>query len=259
MMDSICKWSFIIDAPYDNYMRGLVEYLPNNDIVIYEEDYDYGPTYYFSSIHLNQLDYPDNVYNVAQKLKLLIDGTSFLIYENKNDYIPIQLGTLINNLTNQTFRYERILLNSKFDVDFTKNPTSPPPKGHIVSDLVFIAKTEEFIAYSLYILGNGISYIALYKVLDEVKHFLGSKGDNLQKLGFSDKKISRFTRTANNYETLGLMSRHGRQNHVPPEVPMSLDESSKLITEIMREILYRYFNLSLPVQPSFKIKPEDLF
>jgi hypothetical protein len=237
------KWSFIIESPITNYIYNLSIYNLNDVCIIEEPD---GLTYLFSSIHLNDVENPQEALKKAYQLTALIDGVSYLIHENKDEYSPIKLSRIINNETNESFCCDAIPINNIFDVNFSINNNIEP--NNVIAVLISLAKTEKFILNLLIFFSQGITYINLYKALDEMKSFLKNNNRTTKELGFRDCDISKFKHTANNYEVIGTSARHGTQGNTPPSNTFSLKESKKLITDIAIKILEDFFKIKISIQ-----------
>jgi hypothetical protein len=67
------KRKFSIDSRISSYIKEMSKNI-GDDIVIIEKDLDHqGINYYFSSVHLNSIDDPQQVFEEAQKLKRIFD------------------------------------------------------------------------------------------------------------------------------------------------------------------------------------------
>jgi hypothetical protein len=254
-MDKIYKWIFHINSPTGMYMRSSLASMPSRDIWIAEQDDDLGPWFLFSSIHLNTLDDPNKVYERAFKLKMLIDGVSYIIHENKNSYSQIVLGNLYDSNDNQV-SFERHIDNFKFDFNFqsTDDRKYYEPyyetyyKTNIVSYLVHLAITDKFILNLLQLCSQGMDYRALYSVLDEIKTFLFLKGEQkLGTLGIDEAELNRFRHTVNSFQELGINARHGTSSHQPPKQPMTLKEAQIFMTNLIKIVLEKFYPLELPI------------
>ncbi|WP_151198060.1 hypothetical protein [Cellulophaga baltica] len=257
------KWSFIIrTGGRDFFIEDLMYNLRTDDISIYEGgDEETGSlTYYFTSIHLNHLTEPLDIYDKALQLTFLANAIELLIQENKNNAYFIELERLIDVENNSPIFINQTKRPTVLDIDFTINETNKTTKRHIVSRIIELAKTEEFIRNILFIISEGMTFISMYRALDEIKYFLKSNGDNLDNLGFPKKGlINDFTHTANNYQSLGLKARHGSTGHRPPEEPMNISDAQKLLTDIIKTIFIKYYGIDIPEKKDKKFNVSDLF
>src|SRR5690606_657933 len=225
------KWSFIVKGAYP-YLHNLIYYLDSADILIYEDGEEgIDLTQYLSSIHLNHLTNPEEIYSKAYQICSFLNGAEFLMYENKADAGYIRLDRLINIDQNRVVHYNPQHPIERIDIDFTINQISKHSNNHIVAEIMRVAKSDIFIQTILFMCAHEMNFRAIYQTLDEVKNFLKAKGTNLNELGFSDKVLKSLTHTANNYETLGLAARHGNMGHKAPKTPMPISEAQTLITQ----------------------------
>ncbi|MCP9750149.1 hypothetical protein [Ferruginibacter sp. HRS2-29] len=251
------NWIFEIKHPYTNLLRELASIPDNEDICIIEQSDDFGFWLEFSSPHLNDLSDPNEVYNRAFKLKMLLDGVLYIIHENKKSYTQIVLGTLYNGKEKVPL-FDRTIKNSLFDFSYFTEDKNGDHKLTPISLLIHIAAKDDFIRNLLQISSSGMDYNSLYKAVDEIKYFLKGK-ESLEALGFNAVELDRFNHTANNFETLGIDARHGNKSQKPPKKPMSLNEAQKLISNIIIAVLKKYYFIDLPRIKEIKISPEDLF
>ncbi|RKR80078.1 hypothetical protein BDD43_0171 [Mucilaginibacter gracilis] len=236
-------WIFELLSPTSNYIHNLATSMPSTDILIAEDNYDdYSALQYiFGSIHLNHISDSTEAYNKALQLKLLVDGASFLVYEDKQAYRPIKLGR-IREGDGYFFTVADQITPTRFDVDFSINPVVEKESQSTVAKLIQLARQNEFVLNILLILSQGMDFRNLYQALDECKSFLKGKR-KIENIGIDNAKLNRFTHTANNFATIGLLSRHGTLAQQPPANPLSLSESQELITDLIRIILRDYFDL----------------
>ena len=110
------NWSFII-LDKNNYIKNLVTSLNYDDLYFYEDgDEGIDLTYYFSSIHLNHLTDPIQIYSKAQQLCSLLNGLDLIIQEDKAEHYPIVLDRLIdinNEYVNETPEQSQSSYNQK--------------------------------------------------------------------------------------------------------------------------------------------------
>ncbi|PRD56710.1 hypothetical protein [Sphingobacterium gobiense] len=240
------KWSFIVRGAH-SYLYDLSHHLDSADIVIYEDGEEgIDLTQYFSSVHLNHLTNPEEIYSKAYQICSFLNGAEFLMYENKADAGYIRLDRLINIDQNKVVHYNPHHPIERIDIDFTINQISKHSNNHIVAEIMRVAKSDIFIQTILFMCAHEMNFRAIYQTLDEVKNFLKAKGTNLNELGFSDKVLKSLTHTANNYETLGLAARHGSMGHEAPKTPMIISEAQTLITQIIRTTFEKSFDFNLP-------------
>ena len=250
------KWRFEIISPTGNYMRDLSS-VQNENVWISEQSNDFEHWFLFSSIHLDSLDNPNDVYERAFKLKMLIDGISFLIHENKNSYSKIVLGKLYNE-EGRIVSFHSHIEDSRFNFSLNTEKIDEKFNGNIISHLIHLASHNSFVLNVLLICGQGMDFSHLYQVYDEINTFLKGKA-KLETLGIDKKDLNRFTHTVNNFAALGIKARHGSTAEAPPQNPISLQEAQKLITQILGIVLKKYYSLDLPNIKQIKISADDLF
>lgn len=249
------NWSFIITSSYNNYLRNIVNDMWSDDLYFYSEgsDEDANLTYYFSSIHLNHLTNPKDVFEYGFQLKSIFDGLSYLIYEDKNEYRPLKLGDLICINTKEIYSFPYSVPQYPFDIDFSINSSIYNILSDTLTKFISLATYDSFIINVLLILSEGVSFRNSYQALDECKHFLSSKGKNIESLGFNKSELKRFTHTANSFAAIGREARHGSDNNSPPTNPMSLVDAQLLISKIIFQIIKNEYLIELPHIKSYKI------
>lgn len=253
------KWSFII-SENNNYIRNLINDLHFEDLIFYEDgDEESDLTYYFSSIHLNHLENPDVIYNHAHQLYALLNGIDLIIQEEKSNHQIITLDRMIDVQNRHVVFYKKTQNPNIFDIDFSINITTEPKSKNYIINLFEILKKDEFILNLLFIISDGMSFQTLYQAFDEIRTFLKTKNDSLTNLGFSKAQINDFTHTANNFKSLGKKARHGSTGQLAPQTPMQIEDAQTLISNIIREVLKKHYELDLPLKKTFNINPNDLF
>ncbi len=250
------RWAFDINRPTGNFMRELAS-LIHNDIWISEQSNDFATWFMFSSSHLNDLTDHGLIYDRAMKFKMLVDGYSFLIHEDKNAYSPIVLGKLYNE-QNEVVHFEMKMKNRLFDFSYLTDAEGDSFKINAVSHLMALAASQAYVRNILLICSSGMDFTSLYKALDETKTYLKGKA-GLETMGINTAALKRFTHTVNNFESIGVDARHGNLGHDAPATPMTLPEAQVLITEIISVVLKQHYDIHLPTVPDIRITADDLF
>jgi len=87
----------------------------------------------------------------------------------------------------------------------------------------------------------------LYRVLDAIEEDMG--GEKALESMLKERKwvdgseLKRFTHTANNYQAIGDLARHGRGDWQPPDNPMTLGDAEQQISTLLKSWLeYRQQN-----------------
>lgn len=253
------KWFWEILSPHNNYIYQLAKEMPASDIWIAEINWDdYSSYYSFSSPHLNHFTSPEEAYQQANKLVQVLNGISYLLYEDKFGYSFIVLGDISND-KKEYFDVENKFGSQIFDVDFTINLTNPHRTNFIISDLIHLMKSDQELLNLFFIFGQqSVDWGVLYQAYDSIKTFLGGEAE-VKKL-IAENRLKSFTTTANNYNMIGAASRHGvtSAGRANTNTPMTLLEAHTFIDELAR-IWLKIKGVELPVIKSPKISVEDLF
>ena len=255
------KWGFVIDGR-NNYLRNLHYDLTYDDLIIYDEgEEETGLTYYFSSVHLNhfEVDDADEIYSKALQMVTIINGIDILIQENKQKHFPIKLSQLIDNTNDSWIKYNSNQSVNIINVDFTINKTVNHKKSHYIKDIFEVAKKDDFVMNIFLIISKGLNYQTAYSVLDAIKTFLKKNSDSLKDLGINQTELQLFNHTANNYQAVGTLARHGDKGQQPPANPMSLEKAQEFISNIVKIVIEKYYGLKLPVRKEMKIDVTTLF
>ena len=171
------NWSFII-LDKNNYIKNLVTSLNYDDLYFYEDgDEGIDLTYYFSSIHLNHLTDPIQIYSKAQQLCSLLNGLDLIIQEDKAEHYPIVLDRLIDINNEKVIVFKKPANSNVFDVDFSINKSPIPKQKNYITKVFEIAKNDDFILNLLFIISDGMTFQTLYQSYDEIRTFLKSKKD----------------------------------------------------------------------------------
>jgi len=240
------KWSFIVNGNH-SYLHDLCYHLDCADITVYEEGEEgIDLTTYFSSVHLNHLTNPNDIYSKAYQICSFLNGIEFLIYEDNTDRGHIRLEQLIDITHNKVVQFNRNELIHHVDIDFSINQTTKKISNHLIAEIMAVLKSNTFMQNILFMCGQEKDFRAIYQILDEVKTYLSMNGTSLKNLGISKDEIDLFKQTANNYQTLGLAARHGNLGHQKPKSPMTLAEAEHLIGRIIRTTLENIVEFRLP-------------
>ena len=113
-------------------------------------------------------------------------------------------------------------------------PATPGPTQ--AQELLRIAKQSPNLDIALSVWAHPYrSWAQLYRILGEVEKYLG---EPVNKKGFcSDNKRERFRRTANSAEAAGIDARHEAGGSRKPDDPMSLEEGTSFIADILLTVL----------------------
>jgi hypothetical protein len=100
--------------------------------------------------------------------------------------------------------------------------------------LVNLSLSDEAVAKALRLLdADGNSWVGLYRLHEVVSADVGGD-DKLAKLaGFSEKIPRRFRHCANSVQVAGDSSRHGDETNAPPKHPITLNEASAYVMQVL--------------------------
>ncbi|WP_223583092.1 hypothetical protein [Sphingobacterium sp. GVS05A] len=258
------KWRFRLLNGRNNYIRELAYCydILNADFYIVEEgDYDTGFDMFFSSIHLDHLLNPQEVYEKGLKLIQMINGASYLIHEDYSDVTIIGLENLYNS-NNEAQNVRKSINNFVFDIDFTKaNFENERQRSNSIIFLIEQAKQDPFLLNLLYCLGVATDFKTLFQVWDLFCDNRGEKATtkHFTEMGVPVDEITGFKKTANNFSALGTAARHGPILNAPKIEPISLEEAHKLISKLARIEIKERYNWDLPLIKSKTISADDLF
>lgn len=84
---------------------------------------------------------------------------------------------------------------------------------------------------------SGVSWVHLYRTLEEIEAHLGSKVHEAQPIVATKGERDKFTRSANCAEVAGAGARHAAGKYAPPAQPMSLAEGKEFMRRVLLEVL----------------------
>ena len=249
-------WSFDL-FPSSNFVYTFGN-INSKDFSILERGEEMPYTFYLTSAHFDSIDDTKKVYLIASFIIRLLNGYSYFVFDNKKEVSEFYLGDLYDKYNKKIYKESYSSPINYMEVDqYLTNQF--PIEGNETSQLINLGLKPGLIRNLLLISGDGMTYSNMYKILDEIKLFL--KGNEKIENIINAKELNRFTHTANNFETIGLDSRHGSTKNEKPKNPMGLTESQSLITLLVRLVIKKYFSISLPViedkTESFSV--DDLF
>jgi hypothetical protein len=205
-------------------------------------------------VHLNSIDDPQQVFEEAQKLKRIFDWFSFLIHENKKKYIPITLWTLFNQ-KDQIVTFDTRELSSYIPTNLLIDTGT---QSHTSWDeIIKLCERNPKILNLITILGQWMDYRDLYQAYDIIQKEITHENRNI--LNEFNNDLSRFTHTANNFQTSWVQSRHGHEIHAAPQNPINLKDSQKLISDIIKKVLLEIYGINIPLIKDYTFNTEDIF
>lgn len=220
------------------------------DVSIMVDNQDGLPPYFtFSSVHLDELISPNEIWSRALSLLNVYNGARNLYFDPQKEgslASTIKLKRLFNleddrDITPersyeivQSFPYSNSLISS----DYTKGSNSK------LSRAIHLSKSNQDILDILLLLGVELNWVTLYSILDTVKHYSTSRNktffsDVLSKIENGESKLKAFTGTANNFGLLGVQARHGMLGLKTPSKTLTLIEAQSFVISLCNEYLFQ--------------------
>lgn len=205
------KWAFPIGNGY-GWMDDLGRAFRSVDVSILAwTDDDRPPSYSFCSPHLATLS-PEDALSRGRSLLKLLNGLLRVRAGLAFHGFAIARCVDIDSDSNASVSEHKLRPLSAFpdDVDqlryLDRDRDTLSPEGRTL----FLARTDVHLRYVLEVMGDGISFVNYYRILDTIKDS-GVKNDkDIAELGGRTKSdLKDFTYTANKYQASGSESRHG--------------------------------------------------
>lgn len=232
-------------------------YLGGRDVnIIREEEDGMPPNYLFTSVHLNVLKDPKEVWSRGLGLLALYNGSRNLLYNARNSYsnpfsyrfTRLWIWEAYQDITPSN--YPELIQAFPFDINLpTGNKLAYPDPTDYYDQVIRIATKEPEVLSLLLQLGNGLDWVNLYSILDSLKTFSGGKGKKhfeavAKSCGYTlDGEIHAFTGTANNFGFLGVAARHGEKNWGIPQSTVTLKEGQEIILNLCRAYLKLVYSI----------------
>lgn len=213
-------------------LQSLSELFDSQDLSVSKED----DNYYLESSAFTPLSDAESVRNQASELVQRINGAASI---HLGSFEAVWLDDVVR-VDDDGSRHHHMTLTSKVRVISSASITTP--KGTVgtsrpttgIDTWLSVAEQNQRVARALRIFGNREhNWDNLYKVYEAVEDDVGRK--KIVDEGWaSDKKISRFTSTANNVRAVGDEARHGHEKFDPPKKPIPLSEARHLVKGILQ-------------------------
>lgn len=252
--------------------------LPPADIIIIRDDDDDRPPYFtFSSPHLDELTVPEEIWARGLALSRLYVGAYNLINNaDEGGSSWIGSGRLHNLYVREGRRYSEVNVSKPDDIlpanPFSRAISDQPlprhvhPESNVISQLIYLARTNDDLLSILIQLGSPLTWQNLYKVLDTIKYRSRQKSKKYYKnqlltaAGVSESEVGAFTGVANNYELLGELGRHGENGEGTPKNQMNLYDSIRLIIKLCKAYINLTHNIDTgPLSKENPITRDSLF
>lgn len=225
----------LIGEPVD--LKALSGLFDSPDLSVREDEADY----YLRSSDFEVLTEADDVRLRASELVQRINGIASV---SLGSFVAVSLDDVVRiGQDGKRLHHMTLLVQSRWVASFT----ATSPDGTVLrssqqadADIVSwaaLADQNSRVARALRIFGNREqNWDNLYKVYEAIEDDVGRR--NIVDNGWaSEKKISRFTSTANNALVVGDEARHGHEKHEPPKKPMSLSEARSFVKSILQDWL----------------------
>lgn len=194
--------------------------------------------YYLKSSEFNSLTDASKVRTKAKKSLEFINGAMKI---KSSDFQPVSIGgierTEDDRPRTQYILPESIRERSKVSGNLSVVKAGPREEEETTKRVitpeswVMLAKQDKNVAKVLRFFSKELTWDNLYKIWEAMEEDQGNK--IFLKGWASEKKIERFTRTANSYLAIGDKARHAHEKNLPPKKPMKLSEAESLIRTIV--------------------------
>lgn len=210
-------------------------------------------------------DKPEDFIPIIEGIALITNGAIVLITRNVKKALEIDW--------NQIFYKEKRISLYKKDFSASMNPFSVIRKAQNlefmknqtkISGIINLARKHDEIREILFMIGTFVdipniyknisTWTTLYAITDTIFYYMSDKykakefkskknkkkikDKTLEMILVDESEYERFARTANNFDYLGVFSRHGRQDFQPPKNPMSLDEAISFVFNMTNSFFY---------------------
>ena len=114
--------------------------------------------------------------------------------------------------------------------------TAPKPTTTQAQDLLAVAKASPRLGEALSVWADPVrTWGRLYRVMEEIEQHFRKPVDQVGLC--SDAELVRFRRTANTAESSGIDARHASGLFEPPPDPMSLEEGTSFVAQLLEKAL----------------------
>lgn len=247
------KYIFNINCETNLTYQNARSVISNHLSLLIEEDDDRPPHYSITSLHLNNLNNPEEVWQKGLALSTLYNGISRLIYFNPLENISICEKVIITDVfLKDDSNYSNITKNDFFQLP----PLYPFDKSlnfkdlqianeskHIFVDLLNLSIKDEKIYNLLLQLGVSLDWINLYSILDTIKYLTNDFNKLVYLSNYKPNDIDLFTHTSNNFGLLSYFARHGQKGWTQPAKNMNLSTAQDIILKLSTAFFSENHNL----------------
>ena len=245
-MQKIIKYAFTVRSHFhiENFLSHNNQ---SNDSYFWLEEHDSGGRYfYFSSTLLNDPVSLDSMLSIGSQIVSIYEGIYTLLDRNRHASTYFDLIELRVIDTNLLLANDFTREVHKIDIDFSK--VSESEQNRPINEIYILFEKiikDEFLTNMFFLLSKKVDYKMLYMIYDEIIRYL-RKAKKLKFLSDYNDGLKLFRDTANSYEAIGSLSRHGRTKDTPAIDPMNIEDARNLIFDIVEKLLQVKFDIQLP-------------
>ncbi|MCS3464482.1 MULTISPECIES: hypothetical protein [Citrobacter] len=225
-------YSFLL-TPHTGFVKGLCGVWSNDFSINDDSDSDLGQTdvHILSSPHLNIISDPNELASKLKGLLMLINGALSVLqgFERFKSYGPLSVSGSdgINYSEISSFKSMNVTQVNPFDFHCIQQLH---PRANYFSRLINLSSKHESLRVVLGMCALGDDWVNLYRLWETIREYVydkhkkgelnisgGNKSKKSQRdkiismaFNIDEKEISRFTGTANSFELLGYLARHGK-------------------------------------------------
>ena len=223
--------------------------LSGRDVSIVKEEEDSRPPHcFFTSVHLNSLTNPIEIWARGLSLIALYNGAGNLNYNPNSifapyDYKPTGLYIWDGDINITPSEYYNITGSNPFDNNLPiENSLHYPSPNNKLDKVVRLSRSEKTVFNLLLQLSNDLNWTSLYAIVDSIKTYSKQQGKNffmkvLMTAGYTENNLKAFTGTANNFGLLGTDARHGDLQFGRHQNTMLLKEAQTLVLALCNSYL----------------------
>lgn len=200
----------------------------------------YGENFYLESVRFNNILDSRDVAQESDMLLKIINGSAKLAI---NGYVPVARGgvweldsdgDLSKKFLEVTDTIQlRVKVYSPSLVSEGQNTDVPPKKIEHIKLVADLALANQYVLDAISIYSKGkLSWSDLYKIQEIINDSCGIN-TILDQSNISKAQLKRFKHTCQSHEAIGEESRHHSKGHKKPKNPMSHEEASQLITDLL--------------------------
>lgn len=242
--------------PYNNFVKGLCS-VSSNDFSIHDDsDSDLGETdvHLLSSSHLNVVSDIDELASKLKGLMMLLNGALAVLhgFERIKTLGVLEIDGSEGVNYSDIVKFKELDVTQKSPFDFN-NTCEMHDKADHFSRLINLSSKNEPLRVVLGMCAIGSDWVNLYRIWETIQHYIFERyKDGLitfheplkanakqldvicKYLSIDREEVKRFTGTANSFELLGYLGRHGKGSTNALSNPMSRVEASQFVNRASR-------------------------